>query len=129
MFLLKDTAGTLKLLALAARGRITLAAFWSRYCLPSLEDLPALERMAARLQRAGVRVVTINTDERISEDLQRFLTAKRLTFPVYADAWRDASRAFGQWSTPSYYLVDADGQVRFAYRDLDRSLSEVAALQ
>jgi len=110
------------------RGRITFVAFWSRRCGPSLEELPALGHMVARLERAGIGVVTI-TDERMTADLQRFLAAKGLSFPVYADVWRDASRAFSQWGTPSYYLLDASGQIRFAYRELDRSLSEVAALR
>jgi len=110
------------------RGRVTVVAFWSRYCGPSKDELPALERMTARLQRQGVAVVTI-TDERISDDLRRFLTEQKLTFPVYADAWREASRAFSQWGTPAYFVLDADGVVRFQYRDLDRVPAEVAALQ
>jgi peroxiredoxin len=110
------------------RGRVTVVAFWSRYCGPSKEELPALERLTARLRQRDVAVVTI-TDERVSDDLQRFLAAQQLTFPVYGDAWREASRAFSQWGTPSYFVLDADGVVRFQYRDLDRVPAEVAALQ
>jgi peroxiredoxin len=110
------------------RGRPAVVAFWSRYCGPSKEELPALERLAARLRQQGVEVVTI-TDERVSDDLQRFLTAQKLTFPVYGDAWREASRAFSQWGTPSYFVLDGDGVVRFQYRDLNRIPAEVAALQ
>jgi peroxiredoxin len=84
--------------------------------------------LAARLRQQGVAVVTI-TDERVSDDLRRFLTEQKLTFPVYGDAWREASRAFSQWGTPSYFVLDADGVVRFQYRDLDRIPAEVAALQ
>jgi peroxiredoxin len=111
-----------------ARGRVTVVAFWSRYCAPSKAELPALERLAARLRRQGVAVVTI-TDERVSDDLEAFLAAQRLTFPVYGDAWKEASRAFSQWGTPSYFVLDADGVVRYAYRDLARIPAEVAALQ
>jgi peroxiredoxin len=110
------------------RGRVTVVAFWSRFCGPSKEELPALARLIARLQQQGVAVVTI-TDERVSDDLQQFLAAQQLTFPVYGDAWREASRAFSQWGTPSYFVVDGDGVVRFQYRDLNRIPAEVAALQ
>jgi thiol-disulfide isomerase/thioredoxin len=82
-----------------AHGRVTFVAFWSRRCGPSLEELPALDHMAARLEREGIGVVTV-TDERVSEELRRFLAAKGFSFPVYADVWRDASRAFSQWGTP-----------------------------
>jgi len=110
------------------RDRVTFVAFWSRHCGPSLEELPALERLTARLRKQGVAIVTI-TDERVSDDLQRFLVDQKLTFPVYADAWREASRAFSQWGTPSYFVLDADGLVRFEYRELDRVPAEVAALR
>jgi peroxiredoxin len=119
--------GTVRLDTLT-RGRVTFVAFWSRYCGPSKEELPAVERLATRLRQQGVGVVTI-TDERVSDDLRRFLTEQKLTFPVYGDAWREASRAFSQWGTPSYFVLDADGVVRFQYRDLDRIPAEVAALQ
>jgi peroxiredoxin len=108
--------------------RVTFVAFWSRHCGPSLEELPALERLIVRLRQQGVAIVTI-TDERISDDLRRFLAEQKLTFPVYADAWREASRAFSQWGTPSYFVLDADGLVRFEYRELDRVPAEVAALR
>ncbi len=69
------------------------------------------------------------TDERASDDLRRFLTEQKLTFPVYGDAWREASRGFSQWGTPAYFVLDADGVVRYEYQDLARILAEVAALQ
>ena len=111
------------------RGRVTFVAFWSRYCGPSKEELPALERVTARLRREGISVVTITTDERLTGGLQQFLKNEKLSFPVYADAWRDASRAFSQWGTPLYFVLDRDGIIRFAYRDLSRIPAEVAVLQ
>src|SRR5256885_1383397 len=125
---LEGTGGRLVRFDSVAQGRVTFVAFWSRHCGPSLDELPALNRMAARLKRDGIGVVTI-TDERVSEELQRFLAAKGLSLPVYADARRGASRAFSQWGTPSYHVLDASGQIRFSYRELGRSLSEVAALR
>jgi peroxiredoxin len=125
---LEATVGSTARLDTLTRGRVTVVAFWSRYCGPSREELPALERLAARLRQQGVGIVTV-TDERVSDDLRRFLAEQKLTFPVYSDAWREASRAFSQWGTPAYFVLDADGVVRFQYRDLDRVPAEVAALQ
>lgn len=125
---LEAAGGSAARLDSLTRDRVTFVAFWSRHCGPSLEELPALERLIARLRQQGVAIVTI-TDERVSDDLQRFLAERKLTFPVYADAWREASRAFSQWGTPSYFVLDADGLVRFEYRELDRVPAEVAALR
>jgi len=125
---LEAAGGSAARLDTLTRGRVTFVAFWSRHCRPSLEELPALERLTGRLRKQGVAIVTI-TDERVSDDLQRFLADQKLTFPVYGDAWREASRAFSQWGTPSYFLLDADGLVRFEYRELNQIPAEVAVLQ
>ena len=125
---LERAGGSAVRLDTLTRGRVTFVAFWSRHCGPSLEELPALERLTGRLRKQGVAIVTI-TDERVSDDLQRFLADQKLTFPVYADAGREASRAFSQWGTPAYFVLDADGVVRFEYRELDRVPAEVAALR
>jgi len=125
---LEAAGGSAARLDTLTRGRVTFVAFWSRHCGPSLEELPALERLTARLRKQGVAIVTI-TDERVSDALQRFLADQKLTFPVYADAGREASRAFSQWGTPSYFVLDADGLVRFEYHDLNQIPAEVAVLQ
>ncbi len=125
---LEAAGGSAARLDTLTRGRVTFVAFWSRHCGPSLEELPALERLTARLRKQGVAIVTI-TDERVSDALQRFLADQKLTFPVYADAGREASRAFSQWGTPSYFVLDADGLVRFEYHELNQIPAEVAVLQ
>jgi peroxiredoxin len=125
---LERAGGSAARLDTLTRGRVTFVAFWSRHCGPSLEELPALERLTARLRKQGLAVVTI-TDERVSDDLQRFLADHKLTFPVYADAWREASRGFSQWGTPAYFVLDADGLVRFEYHELNQIPAEVAVLQ
>jgi len=125
---LEAAGGSTARLDSLSRDRVTFVAFWSRHCGPSLEELPALERLTKRLRQQGVAVVTI-TDERVSDDLSRFMTDQKLTFPVYADTWREASRGFSQWGTPSYFILDADGVVRFEYRELNRIPAEVAVLQ
>ena len=73
-------------------------------------------------------IVKLIFDEPETHALQRFLADRKLTFPVYGDAWREASRAFSQWGTPSYFVLDADGLVRFEDR-LNHIPAEVAVLQ
>jgi len=126
---LEAAGGSAARLDSLTRDHVTFVAFWSRHCGPSLKELPALERLITRLRQQGVAIVTITDDERVSDDLQRFLADQKLTFPVYADPWREASRAFSQWGTPSYFVLDADGLVRFEDRELNHIPAEVAVLQ
>ena len=110
-----------------AAGHVTLVVFWSRFCGPALEDLPGLQQLSARLAGFGARIVTI-TDDKPSAEGQAFLSRKGLTFPVYYDAWREASRAFNQWGTPQYFVLDESANVRFQYTSLDRALAEAVSL-
>jgi thiol-disulfide isomerase/thioredoxin len=110
---LLDMRGETRELRTLADGKVTVVAFWSRFCGPAVEDLPKLNAAAARLGGAGVRVVGIVEEASLSPELHAFLYAKHVTMPTYLDAWHEASRAFNQWSTPYYYILDPAGRVRF----------------
>ena len=101
-----------------------VVVFWSRTCGPAVEALPRVNEIAARLARDGVRVVGIVDEPSASLELKAFLTKKQVTVPTYLDAWHDASRAFNQWGTPNFYVLDADGRVRF---DVTTSADEALA--
>ncbi|HVD04514.1 MAG TPA: redoxin domain-containing protein, partial [Gemmatimonadaceae bacterium] len=96
-----------------SRGQTMVVVFWSRTCGPAIEALPRVNAIAARLARDGVRVVGIVDETSASLELKAFLTDKQVTVPTYLDAWHEASRAFNQWGTPNFYVLDADGRVRF----------------
>ena len=59
-----------------------------------------------------------------SPALAAFLAKSRVTGPVYFDARHEGSRAFNQWGTPNYFVLDGDGRVRF---DVTSSADEVLA--
>lgn len=83
-----------------------------------------MNAVAARLARSGIRVVSIVDEANPSPALAAFLREKNVLVPTYLDAWHEASRAFNQWGTPYFYVVDADGRMRF---DRPTSASEALA--
>lgn len=105
-------------------GQVTVVAFWSRFCGPAIENLPRMNDVAARLGRSGVRVVSIVDEVNSSSELKAFLKEKGVAVPTYLDTWHEASRAFNQWGTPNYYVLDTDGRVRF---DVTNSADEALA--
>jgi thiol-disulfide isomerase/thioredoxin len=105
-------------------GRVTVVAFWSRFCGPAIEELPRLNAVAARLARVGIPVVSIVDEPTSSPELKAFLREKEVAVPVYLDSWHEASRAFNQWGTPYYYVVDESGRIRF---DVTTSIEEALA--
>jgi hypothetical protein len=49
-------------------------------------------------------------------------------YPVAFDLEHDAVRAFEAYGIPMYFVVDADGDLRFAYSSLDELLVQVSVL-
>jgi thiol-disulfide isomerase/thioredoxin len=121
---LRDATGRTRDLRELTKGHVTAVVFWSRFCGPALEQLPRMNVVAEQLGRSGVRVVSIVEEGSPSRELARFLREKRVAVPTYLDAWREASRAFEQWGTPYYYVLDADGRIRF---DVTTSADELLA--
>jgi thiol-disulfide isomerase/thioredoxin len=117
-------------LADLANGHVTVVAFWSRFCGPAIESLPNMNEVATQLARSGVRFVSIVDETKASDALAAFLKDKRVTVPTYLDTWHEASRAFNQWGTPNYYVLDTDGRVRFAVTSsADEALARAEALR
>jgi hypothetical protein len=122
-----DTAGWPVRVRAADPDAATVVMFWSRTCAPAREDLPRVAALAPALRARGVRLVTF-VDEPASADFRRFLAAQRLALPVYHDVRREAAHAFAQSGTPTYFVVDPVGRVRFPYTSLEALLRESLAV-
>lgn len=109
----RDLAGKATDIATLAEGEVTVVAIWSRSCGPAVDELPNLGRVAARLAKAGVRVIGVVEERTLTPALQAFLAEKQVVMPTYLDAFGEVSKAFNSWGTPAYYVLDARGRVRF----------------
>jgi thiol-disulfide isomerase/thioredoxin len=121
---LRDLDGRPLALRSLTQGHVTVIAFGSRFCGPAIEDLPRLNAVAARLARSGVRVIGIVEEQSASSELKAFLREKQVSVPTYLDNGHETSRAFNQWGTPNYYVLDTDGRIRF---DVATSADEALA--
>lgn len=111
------------------RGRTSLVVFWSRFCAPAVEALPLVDSIAAILTERGTQVLSI-VEHKPSADLDAFMREQALSMPVYHDVRQEAGHAFNQWGTPAYYLVDAQGYVRFDYANpVDELIAQAEALR
>ncbi|HEV7591215.1 MAG TPA: redoxin domain-containing protein [Longimicrobium sp.] len=111
-----------------AAGRPTFVAYWSRYCPPSAAQIPQLEQVVAVLRARGFAVVTVA--EPLTPEFRRYLREHRLTLPVYDDPWKDLEEAVRPWGTPGYYVLDADGNLRFGpLTDLSAIPAQMAVVE
>lgn len=126
---LVNSAGEETELADVMHGAPTVVAFWSRYCIPSLEQLPEFQRAARQLEADGVRVVAI-TSEAPSTDLRDWMKRAGYTFDVYHDIRGEAATVLERSGTPDHVVIDAAGRIRFErLRNARELASRVAALR
>lgn len=91
------------------RGRVTVINWWSTWCIPCVEEIPALNGLVDELRGdPGVAFVAISPETR--RDLQKFLADRPFTFTQLADP--DATEVFGH-RYPRHVVVAADGVVVF----------------
>jgi len=97
----------------AKRGRVVLVNFWASWCEPCREEMPALERLRAKLRNRGFELVTVNYGQ--SRDAATgFLTRFNLELPVLLDPEKQIAEAWRVRGLPMTILVDATGKARYS---------------
>jgi thiol-disulfide isomerase/thioredoxin len=96
------------------RGRMLLVNLWATWCAPCREEMPALDRLQARMGGHDFAVVAINVDQRLLDRPRQVLDRMGVSALAYhadpdAKVFADL-KAIGRASgLPVSLLVDADG--------------------
>jgi thiol-disulfide isomerase/thioredoxin len=102
-----------------SRGHVVVLHFWASWCLPCLEELPLMDRMARDWKPRGVEVLSLSLDNpaeagaRVVKILAEVAPALTRSIARVDDA--DAFTAsFGSWegTIPAVFAFDAEGQMR-----------------
>jgi len=110
IFSLPNTTGANVALE-AARGHVVLVHFFATWCEPCREELPALNRLAARAN-GSVKVLAVavaDADQRV----QRFFETMPVDFPVLLDRDRAVAKAWSVATLPTTFVLDASLQPKF----------------
>ena len=94
-------------------GSVTLVNFWASWCPPCVEEIPSMNRLAARYQPTDFRIVSINFQES-PQSIRAFMARVDVEFPVLIDADGAVSRAWRVLAFPSSFIVDRHGRVRWS---------------
>lgn len=93
------------------RGRVVLVNLWATWCAPCIKEMPALDRLQAKLGGAEFQVVAIAVDrqgERIVRPFFEKLGLSRLA--LFLDPSNAASRVLDAKGLPITVLLDRDGR-------------------
>ena len=109
----KDSAGHARTLA-DWRGRTVLLNMWATWCVPCRREMPALDKLQARLGGPNFEVVAINIDTRDPEKPLAFLKDVGIAHLAYysdpsAHVFEDLKTAGKAFGMPTTVLVDRAG--------------------
>ncbi len=101
----------------AFRGKTVILNLWAPWCVPCLEEMPSLDRLAARLPESAFAVVAVTSDRSgagaLKETFAR-MGLKRLK--LYLDPEDRLAPAIGARGLPTTMIIGRDGRP-LAYRE------------
>jgi len=90
-------------------GRAVVVHFFATWCEPCREELPALQRLAARDHKLAVVAIAVaDTPVRV----KRLLAEVPVDFPILLDPDRGAAKAWGVTTLPTSFFFSADQTTR-----------------
>ena len=106
-FALSDTEGKAWTLE-ALQGKPLLLNFWASWCEPCRTEMPSLELLATRHERAGLVVLAVNYQEGLPA-IRRFLDVQPVSLPILLDPDGATAAAWTPRVFPATVLVDRRG--------------------
>ncbi len=117
------------------RGHVVLVDFWTYTCINCIRTLPYLKAWDASYRHDGLTIVGVETPEFAFEheasNVENAIKQFGLRYPVVQDNEMGTWNAYGNEYWPADYLIDANGQVRYATfgeGDYDKTETAIRAL-
>ena len=93
-------------------GEVVIINFWATWCGPCRQEMPLLDELYGKYQRAGLVMLSVNIDEKLDPAIEMAQTLK-VSYPVLFDTRKEVSRAYDVSAMPVTVLVDRAGVVRY----------------
>lgn len=97
------------------RGKIVVLNFWASWCLPCVEEMPALNRLQQRIASRGGVVLGVSADGDPSA-YESFLKNQAVMFPTWRDPNAKDNKSpialdYGTSMIPETYIIDRKGKI------------------
>jgi peroxiredoxin len=99
------------------RGKYLLINYWVTWCIPCMDELPALDRVSRDYQAENVVILTVNgTAKDKIDDITRVVNDLQLTNPILLDKRDEFWKAYHVQFLPTSFLIDNNGVIRYIIR-------------
>jgi thiol-disulfide isomerase/thioredoxin len=95
----------------ALKGHAVMLNFWASWCEPCRAEMPSLELLATREERAGLVILSINYQEPLPK-IKTFLETLPFSLPILLDRDGEAASLWTPRVFPTTVLVDRSGNPR-----------------
>ena len=93
-------------------GKVVLLNFWSTWCVPCIEEMPALDRLAKSMEGRDVVVLPLSIDFKGAEAVEKFYKEQQINnLPVYIDRKGKAFKDYKLQALPTSLIIDRHGKV------------------
>lgn len=94
------------------KGKVVLVNLWATWCAPCVKEMPALDRLQAKLGGADFTVLALSIDREGLAKVQPFFAANKIgALAPYLDPGGRSPAQFGARGLPTTLLIDRDGTV------------------
>lgn len=95
------------------RGKPVVINFWTTWCGPCREEMPAIEKVYRSYKDLGLVVIGLNlTSQDTEEAVVAFVQEFGLTFPIALDRNASASYRYQLMGLPTTYFIDSQGVIQ-----------------
>lgn len=93
-------------------GKYVLVNFWATWCAPCVREMPALDRLAAKLEKRGIVVVAISQDETGPTQVRPFVDKLKLSkVKILYDTDKRGYRDYALRGLPTTVLISPQGKL------------------
>lgn len=93
------------------RGKVVFVHFWATFCIPCLEEMPALQALWQEYHDDGLVILGIAADRGSVDIVREFIIKMGITFPVLHDKAGSVRNNYNVVALPTSYVIGRDGKI------------------
>ncbi|MEM7279644.1 MAG: TlpA disulfide reductase family protein [Pseudomonadota bacterium] len=96
------------------KGDVVMINFWATWCGPCRQEMPILDELFTRYERAGFQLLGVNIDDEPAR-AKAMIAELGVSFPVLFDSDKKVSELYDVQAMPVSVMVDREGVVRYVH--------------